>query len=756
MARGEELQYLADVLLRLAGVRAAAGQERAVADAIEETARPWIDESRRDSFGNLWLIRRSRREAGGPRVMLSAHMDEIAWLVRAVEKGGFLRLSPLGGVDAATYVGHEVVVVTEQGELLPGIVGTKPPHLTREEEYRRFPEPESLFVDLGLSEEEARRRVKVGDVVYPSVLPARIGEGRVTGKALDNRASVATMLWALRLLRGRDHQAEIFAVATVQEELGMRGARTAATAIAPDIAIAIDVGFGLQPGVDRWHGPGLKLGGGPAITAGPNLHPGLRQALLDTARRIRVETQEEVAPGSTGTDAWYIQVAGEGIPVALLSLPLRYMHSAVELAALSDLEETARLLAEFLAGVGPEWKRRRPGWVVGATATTPELPPLVAAGGSTAGAAEGRATAATGDGEGDLTLRDDLAGRLVQTLGALSELRGPSGDEAEVRQWLMERLPKDVDEVFVDTMGNLLVAKGLNRPGPRVMVDAHMDEVGLIVKGVDDDGFLRVGALGGIDPRVLPAQRVLVGSTGLLGVIGTKPVHLKKGEERSKAPELDDLYVDIGVAGRVEAEKLVRPGDTITFATRFQPVGNGLVKGKALDDRGGVALLLHLLAEEWEFPFFAAFTAQEETGLRGAQVAADQIRPDFGLALETTICADLPDVPGHGQATRLGGGPAVSFQDRASVADPALVALIQKVAARENIAWQWRRALGGGNDAGAIQQRAGGARTCTLSIPCRYLHTPASLLAVSDMVKTYQLARAFLRELPRFWAAAGR
>lgn len=782
LQRRREAQSLRELLLELARARGGAGAERSIARLITELAAPWVDACHADRLGNLWLIRKPRREVSGPRIMLAAHMDEVGWLVSGIEDGGFLRLRPLGGPDVATYLGHEVVVENREGRLFPGIVGTKPPHITRADEYCRFPEAEALFVDVGMGEAEVRKYIQVGDIVYPAVEPWEMGDGRVTSKSLDNRASVATVLWALRLLQGRETAAEVVAVATVQEELGMRGARVAATKIEPDLAIALDVGFGLQPGVDRW--TGLTLGKGPALTVGPNIHPGLRQALLDTARRIRVETQVEVAAGSTGTDAWLIQVAGRGIPTALLSLPLRYMHSAVELVDVGDLEETARLLAEFIATAGPEWRRTRPRWLTGGTgasqqntsasvAAVQENDNLTGAGNTGAGdarkaedadeetAADEPAAAESATRSARIAARlvetglaaadRELACRLVANLARLSELRGPSGAETPVREWILDHLPWDVDEVFIDSIGNLLVARGLGRPGPRVMVDAHMDEVGLIVQGVDDDGLLHIDQIGGIDPRVLPAQRVLVGARALPGVIGVKPIHLRKGEERSRAPQYENLYVDIGVKDKDAAEKLVQPGETITFATRFDLMGDGLVKGKALDDRAGCAVLLGLLAEDWPFPFFAAFTVQEEVGLRGAQVAAEQILPDVGLALEATICADLPDVPDHGQATRLGGGPALSFQDRASVADRGLVALIQQVAARERIPWQWRRTLGGGNDAGAIQQRAGGARTCSISIPCRYIHTPACLLAVTDMVNTYRLARAFLRALATEW-----
>lgn len=230
-----------------------------------------------------------------------------------------------------------------------------------------------------------------------------------------------------------------------------------------------------------------------------------------------------------------------------------------------------------------------------------------------------------------------------------------------------------------------------------------------------------------------------------------KPIHLKKRDERRNAPAMEDLYIDIGAADREAAARLVKPGEFVSFATEFGPMGDGLLKGKALDDRAGVALLLQLLRQDWPFPFFAAFTVQEEVGLRGAQVAAAEVEPDWALVLEATTCADIPDVPPSGEATRLGDGPALSFRDGTAVVQPDWYEWAARVAGEAQVPFQWKRTTRGGNDAGALQRRAGSRPVLSLSVPCRYLHTPVCVLSVADLGWTYRLARALLERVSERW-----
>lgn len=335
----------------------------------------------------------------------------------------------------------------------------------------------------------------------------------------------------------------------------------------------------------------------------------------------------------------------------------------------------------------------------------------------------------------------------LETLAALSELPGISGQEDAVRAYIRERVAGRVEELRTDALGNLFAVKGAGKAGPRIMLAAHMDEIGLIVTRVDDDGFLRFRKVGGIDDRVLLAKTVHVGPKRLPGVIGSKPIHLQAPGERTKVVPSDEMYIDIGAKDKKEAERLAEPGEGVTFATRFGEFGEGLVKGKAFDDRAGCVVLMEALSGDYEAPVYGVFTVQEEIGLRGARVAAYAVEPDVAIVLEGTPAADIPLEEGETSSTVLGRGPALSFMDGSSIADRDLVQTIIRVAEREGIPWQWRRTQGGGNDAGAIHLSKVGVRTASISVPCRYIHTPCAVLHKEDLRNTIRLVQAVVAEL---------
>lgn len=334
-------------------------------------------------------------------------------------------------------------------------------------------------------------------------------------------------------------------------------------------------------------------------------------------------------------------------------------------------------------------------------------------------------------------------------LARLSEAFGPPGAEDEVRAILQEELKDRWDEAYVDSMGNLIASFGRSRKGPRAMIAAHMDEVGFIVDFIEEDGSLRFKKVGGIDDRVLPASRVRVGRHKVPGVIGLKPKHLLKGDEAEKVVESDDLFIDIGARSRSEAEEVVRPGDYAAWDTPFRTLSATVVSGKALDDRAGCAMAAALAKEELPLPVDVAFTVQEEIGLRGAKVAAERVRPDFAVVLEATTCADMPDPSSRRRSTLLGRGPALTFQDASSIPHRGLLELLVRTAEDEGIPYQWKQTTAGGNDAGSIHVAAGGIPTVSISLPCRYLHTPRSLLSLADMEQAVRLVRAFLERIAR-------
>lgn len=332
-------------------------------------------------------------------------------------------------------------------------------------------------------------------------------------------------------------------------------------------------------------------------------------------------------------------------------------------------------------------------------------------------------------------------------LKILSETRGVSGQETTVREYLRGRIEGHADEIYADTLGNLFVRKKGRLERPLVMFAAHMDEVGFLVTGVDKEGMVHISAVGGIDAGVIPSKAVRVGPQGIPGVIGTKAIHLQEPDERTKPFDRRKLAVDIGAEGKAEALKLVKPGDQVTFATSFEEFGAGLWKGKALDDRIGCAVLLEVLRGSYEVPVAGVFTVQEEIGTRGAAVAAHAVRPDIGVCLEGTVCADIPGTEEDAETTRLGAGPAISVMDAGTIHSPQLVKHLVKLASEHGIAYQFRRSTRGGNDAARMSLAGSGAKACAVSVPCRYIHSPVAVANRGDFENTVRLLRVFLESV---------
>lgn len=348
-------------------------------------------------------------------------------------------------------------------------------------------------------------------------------------------------------------------------------------------------------------------------------------------------------------------------------------------------------------------------------------------------------------------------------LESLSNAFGVSSVEEDVRKFIIEAVQARADEWRVDTMGNLFVtrkARGKGSQSPRrVMVTAHMDEVGFMISKIEKNGRLRFRAVGGFDPRVLPGKAVVVGPERLPGVIGVKPVHLLKGSEARKVGQIDTMTIDIGASDDKAGGK-VKTGDFATFATRFGRLGGqsrprrdrGLVKGKAFDNRAGCAVLLELLKEDYPVDLVAVFTVQEEVGLRGAQVAAYSANPELAFILECTAADDLPhpEEEKNEGIPRLGNGPAITVMDRSFIADRGLVDLLISTAEAEGLPHQFKRPGIGGTDAGAVHLARQGVPAVAVSIPARYIHAPAAILDLADFWNTVELMRAALSRLPEF------
>lgn len=333
-------------------------------------------------------------------------------------------------------------------------------------------------------------------------------------------------------------------------------------------------------------------------------------------------------------------------------------------------------------------------------------------------------------------------------LKILTELRGPSGWETAVRKQIIEWAKPLCDEVKVDRAGNVICRKKGTQPnGKGVLLAAHMDEVGFIVSGYTDDGLLRFRPVGGIDPRVVVSKWVLVGEDALPGVIGAMAIHLQTQEDRKRVLDYTNLFIDIGAKDQKEAEKLAPLGTYATFDTPYEPFGDGFVCAKALDDRVGCYNLLRVLEGTYESDVTVCFVSQEEVGLRGSRAAAFNQQADTVVVFEGTAANDLGDVDEQFHVCVPGKGVAVSFMDGASIANRELFKQMLSLAERTGIACQVKQGVTGGNDAASFQQVGAGARTVVLSVPCRYIHSGASVANLSDIDAQLKLAQEFIHNL---------
>jgi tetrahedral aminopeptidase len=335
-----------------------------------------------------------------------------------------------------------------------------------------------------------------------------------------------------------------------------------------------------------------------------------------------------------------------------------------------------------------------------------------------------------------------------ELLKQLTEAVGVASQEKEVRVLIRDLIAEHVDDWRVDSMGNLIATKkGTGASDLRVMVDAHMDEVGLMVKDIDSDGTLKFNTVGGFDDRALLGKVVQVGSKKLVGVIGARPVHLLTSSQRNSVVKEDSMRIDIGAKNKDDAARQVKIGETAAFITAYQEVGN-MAMGKSFDNRAGCAALIELLrGEPFPFDLVATFSVQEEVGLRGAAVAAYAVKPDAAFVLECTPAFDLPNKRDESPNVSLGQGPSVYVMDAGTIQDPRLVSLITETGARHSIPYQIRRPGGGGTNTAAIQKAGPGVPAATIATPARYIHNAVSMINLDDFANVVKLAEATLRSL---------
>ncbi len=339
---------------------------------------------------------------------------------------------------------------------------------------------------------------------------------------------------------------------------------------------------------------------------------------------------------------------------------------------------------------------------------------------------------------------------MLEMMRELCTLSGISGRETAVREYIIDKI-KNYAEYSVDPLGNLIVfKKGKNPSKNKVMLDAHIDEVGLIITAITSEGYLRFTKVGGIDTRVIIGRTVKVGENAVTGVIGIKPVHLVEKDAEKDIPKADDLYIDIGAKDKEEARKYVRLGDAAWFTGDFVEFGDGFVKAKALDDRAGCAILIEMIRSELEYDTWFSFSVQEEIGTRGAQTSAFTIAPDYAIVVETTTAADISGVKDEKRVCICGNGGAVSFMDRSTLYNKELFDKAFDVAEKNGIVCQPKTLVAGGNDAGAIHKSRGGVKVLTVSVPCRYLHSPSCVIKYSDAEESLKLVKAMAEEFAKW------
>jgi endoglucanase len=328
----------------------------------------------------------------------------------------------------------------------------------------------------------------------------------------------------------------------------------------------------------------------------------------------------------------------------------------------------------------------------------------------------------------------------VKNLETLCNLNGGSGDEKPVREYILSKIKDCGGDIKIDNLGNILVSKKGKMNGKKIVIGAHMDEVSFIITHISDDGSLSFAPVGGIDASVCGGRRVTV--NGLTGVIGTKAVHNLTDDEKKAAITFEALKIDIGAADKKEAEKYINLGDRAYFEADFAQFGQGKIASKAIDDRFGCEILIDLICSDLPYDCTFAFFVQEEVGCRGSRAAA--IDADYAIIAETTTAADFDGVKDEKQCCKVGGGAVISYMDRSTVYDREMYDLSKKTADENNIKWQTKTLIAGGNDASSVNTKNHGVKTAAISLPCRYLHTAAVVADKGDIDCVRRLITALI------------
>lgn len=334
---------------------------------------------------------------------------------------------------------------------------------------------------------------------------------------------------------------------------------------------------------------------------------------------------------------------------------------------------------------------------------------------------------------------------MLENLKDLCLLNGISGDEKSVREYIINEIKNFVTSYKIDNLGNLICFKKGKKTGKKLLISAHMDEVGFIATYINSDGTIKLNTVGGINTDVIIGRQVTI--NGLFGVVGSQAIHNIPSSHRGDAPNIDNLYVDIGTTSKEDTEKYVSLGDSINFYSEYEQFGNDCIKSKALDDRVGCSIMIDLIKSELEYDTYFSFVVQEEVGLRGSKVASYDINPDYAIVLEGTTAGDIHGAENEKKVCILGNGAVISYMDRRTIYDRELYKLSSNICEENKIPYQTKTMVAGGNDGGSIHLSRGGVKTIAISVPCRYIHSGASVMKISDAIACEDLTKILISRI---------
>ena len=695
------MDYLS-LLRLLVSVMSVSGHEKSAARTLlsHPEVTKGFDRTEVDPVGNL-ILTKCAADPGAPTVMLDAHIDEVGFRVNKIFDGGFVSVVPVGGIDTLLLPAAEVTL--HGREDIYGVFAVTPPHLAKPGDADKLPDLDSLYIDTGYEKETLLKLLSPGDPVTYRGEVHELLNRHISGRAFDDKACAAALICAVADTPREKLAYHTAVTLSAREEVGGYGAACAAVRLKPDFAIVTDVNFARAPGVPE--DESAPIGNGPMISLSAVTDRGLTEKLIAIAGDRGIPVSPVVESYSTGTNATGVYVAGEGVPCAVLSLPLSGMHSAAESISLDDADKFISLLRAVI------------------TDSTVH-----------------RSVTHAGGNDPDITPDPNAPGG-TELLCELCSYVAPSGAEGNIARRIAEIASPYADEVNIYPDGSVIALIRGSGNGEKLMFSAHMDEVGFMVKSVTAEGLLKMAKISVSDPKVLAGRRVLIaGKNGIVrGHVGAAPVHMSKGKN---LPSYEDLYIDIGAASREEAEALCPPGSPGTFDSDFVRFGEGgrMLKGRAIDDRIGCTVLCDLLRRmkrenvRCAGDVYFAFTCREELGISGAATAARRIYPDIAVVIESTAVADVYPSPETMKVARQGEGGAVSVADRSTVYDRELTELILNLAKTAGIPCQTKKFVSGGNDAGHISRVCGGVRCAALSAPSRYIHTGSCVVRESDLL----------------------